>query len=62
MSGIFRRLAHRATLLAALLVAVLWILTGTLFNYSETWQLVVSIITMSVALLLILLTHNPVER
>ena len=44
--------------LCALLVVVLWLLTGPLFGFSDTWQLVINTGTTIVTFLMVFLIQN----
>jgi low affinity Fe/Cu permease len=50
-----------AFLTAALLVAI-WALTGPLFGYSDTWQLVINTTTTIVTFLMVFLIQNTQNR
>lgn len=57
------RLAGRpATFLLAVLVVVTWAVTGPLFNYSDTWQLVINTGTTIVTFLMVFLIQNTQNR
>jgi low affinity Fe/Cu permease len=70
MSDTFSRAAHwtaaqcgRAhTFIIALLVVVVWAVTGPLFNYSDTWQLVINTGTTIVTFLMVFLIQNTQNR
>jgi len=51
-----------ATFIAAALLIVLWALTGPLFGYSDTWQLVVNTSTTIVTFLMVFLIQNTQNR
>jgi low affinity Fe/Cu permease len=65
-SHLARRLAvltgRPATFLIAGLLIVLWALTGPLFGYSDTWQLVVNTSTTIVTFLMVFLIQNTQNR
>jgi len=70
LSQWFSRFAHHislwtghplAFLLAAVLVVV-WILTGPIFHYSDTWQLVINTGTTIVTFLMVFLIQNTQNR
>jgi low affinity Fe/Cu permease len=70
MHKLFRKFAHRASeavgspwafLLAVLIVAV-WALSGPLFGYSDTWQLVINTGTTIVTFLMVFLIQNTQNR
>jgi low affinity Fe/Cu permease len=66
----FVRFAHRAstlaghylTFLAALALIVGWAVTGPLFGFSETWQLVINTATTVVTFLMVFLIQNTQNR
>jgi low affinity Fe/Cu permease len=61
-----RRLAVLAgrpvAFMVAVLLIVLWALTGPLFGYSDTWQLVVNTSTTIVTFLMVFLIQNTQNR
>ena len=48
--------------LAALLAVLVWASTGPLFNYSDTWQLVINTGTTIVTFLIVFLIQNTQNR
>jgi low affinity Fe/Cu permease len=66
----FRVIAHRtASLLGtawafmiAVAVIVIWALTGHIFNYSDTWQLIINTGTTIVTFLMVFLIQNTQNR
>ena len=57
------RLAGRpVTFGLAVLVIILWALTGPVFNYSDTWQLVINTSTTVVTFLMVFLIQNTQNR
>lgn len=46
----------------ALLVIVVWIVTGPFFNYSDTWQLVINTGTTIVTFIMVFLIQNTQNR
>src|SRR6187549_661987 len=70
MSDLFHKIASRTSLitgsplafLTALLVIILWIVTGPLFNFSDTWQLVINTATTIVTFLMVFLIQNTQNR
>ena len=46
----------------ALLVVIVWALTGPLFHYSDTWQLVINTGTTIVTFLMVFLIQNTQNR
>lgn len=69
-TGIFRRLAHTvswavgtpAAFLAAVLVVLGWAISGPLFGYSDTWQLVINTGTTIITFLMVFLIQNSQNR
>ena len=70
MRETFRRFAHRTAewagtptaFVLGLALIVLWALTGPLFGYSDTWQLIVNTGTTIITFLLVLLVQNTQNR
>ena len=70
MDDWFRRFAHRTaelsgrsrTFLIAVLLIVVWAVTGPLFRYSDTWQLVINTGTTVVTFLMVFLIQNTQNR
>lgn len=66
----FERLASRATkatgsstaFLLALLTVVVWLVTGPLFNYSDTWQLVINTGTTIITFLMVFLIQKAQNK
>ena len=57
-----RRTGHPATFLLAVAVVIVWIITGPLFNYSDTWQFVINTGTTIVTFLMVFLIQNTQNR
>lgn len=61
-----RRLAllagRPATFVTALLLVLLWAVTGPIFGYSDTWQLVINTSTTIVTFLMVFLIQNTQNR
>jgi low affinity Fe/Cu permease len=53
---------HPTAFLLALMVVVVWIATGPVFNYSDTWQLVINTGTTIVTFLMVFLIQNTQNR
>src|SRR4051812_39965801 len=51
-----------ATFLLAVTVVVVWGLTGPIFHYSDTWQLVINTGTTIVTFLMVFLIQNTQNR
>jgi low affinity Fe/Cu permease len=66
----FNQFAHRAStfaghyvaVLAALAIIVVWAVTGPVFGFSETWQLVINTGTTIVTFLMVFLIQNTQNR
>ncbi|HZL31377.1 MAG TPA: low affinity iron permease family protein [Pseudolabrys sp.] len=53
---------HPTAFLLAVAVVIVWILTGPLFDYSDTWQLVINTGTTIVTFLMVFLIQNTQNR
>jgi low affinity Fe/Cu permease len=53
---------HPTAFLLALTVIAVWIVTGPIFNYSDTWQLVINTGTTIVTFLMVFLIQNTQNR
>src|SRR6478752_10136701 len=53
---------HPATFSAAILVILLWAVTGPIFHFSDTWQLVINTGTTVVTFLMVFLIQNTQNR
>ncbi len=70
MNELFRKIAHRASLLVgspiafavAVVVVILWALSGEYFGYSDTWQLVINTGTTILTFLMVFLVQNTQNR
>ena len=70
MKSYFQHLAHKAAEVAgsigafstALLIIVVWMLSGPLFHFSDTWQLVINTGTTIVTFLMVFLIQNAQNR
>lgn len=66
----FRKFAHRTSLIAgspgvfilAVALVVFWALTGPLFGFSDTWQLVINTGTTIITFLMVVLIQNTQNR
>jgi low affinity Fe/Cu permease len=47
---------------AAVLVILVWLLTGPMFHFSDTWQLIINAATTVVAFLMVFLIQNTQNR
>lgn len=70
MNEFFRKFAHKMSRAMgsswafgiAFVVVVVWAISGPLFNFSETWQLVINTGTTIVTFLMIFLVQNAQNR
>ena len=70
MSEFFRKFAHSASaavgsawaFLIAFILIVMWATTGSVFNYSDTWQLVINTGTTIITFLMVFLIQNTQNR
>jgi low affinity Fe/Cu permease len=70
MKGIFRKVAYQTAeavgsapaFLIALTVIILWAVSGPIFNYSDTWQLVINTGTTIVTFLVVFLIQHTQNR
>jgi low affinity Fe/Cu permease len=70
MKESFHRFAHRASdvvgspaaFILGLLVIVIWAITGPVFDYSDTWQLVINTSTTIITFLMVFLIQNTQNR
>jgi low affinity Fe/Cu permease len=53
---------HPATFLLAIGVVLVWIVTGPMFDYSDTWQLIINTGTTIVTFLMVFLIQNTQNR
>ena len=68
--GIFLRLANSVargagrpyTFIAAVVLLIGWIVTGPIFHFSDTWQLVINTVTSVVTFLMVFLIQNTQNR
>ncbi|MBL8266043.1 low affinity iron permease family protein [Steroidobacter sp.] len=57
-----RAAGHPATFIAAVGIIVIWAVTGPLFGFSDTWQLVINTGTTIVTFLMVFLIQNTQNR
>lgn len=69
MSALFSRAAHwtgrqcgRASVIMAVGGIVAWAVTGPLFRYSDTWQLIINTSTTIITFLMVFLLQNTQNR
>jgi len=53
---------YPAAFIAAVLVIVLWLVSGPLFGFSDTWQLIINTATTIVTFLMVFLIQNTQNR
>ena len=70
MNEFFRRFSHKTSeivgspwsFIVALTIIVIWALTGPIFHFSDTWQLVINTGTTIVTFLMVFLIQNTQNR
>jgi low affinity Fe/Cu permease len=70
MNEMFRRFAHKTSeivgsswaFLVAALTIVVWLVTGPVFKFSDTWQLIINTGTTIVTFLMVFLIQNTQNR
>lgn len=70
MNDLFRRFSHRVSLAAgsswafilAISVVIIWAISGPIFHFSETWQLIINTGTTIVTFLMVFLVQNAQNR
>lgn len=70
MKELFRRTANRVSVwtgtatmfLSAVCVVIVWAITGPIFHYSDTWQLVINTGTTIITFLMVFLIQNTQNR
>ena len=53
---------HPKTFILAVLIIILWAVTGPVFHYSDTWQLVINTGTTIITFLMVFLIQNTQNR
>jgi low affinity Fe/Cu permease len=53
---------HPVAFFVAVLVVVIWVVTGPIFDYSDTWQLVINTGTTIITFLMVFLIQNTQNR
>jgi low affinity Fe/Cu permease len=61
-SGVADASGKPVTFVAAVLLVAAWAISGPLFNYSETWQLVINTSTTIVTFLMVFVLQNSQNR
>ncbi|WP_150291934.1 low affinity iron permease family protein [Sphingobium estronivorans] len=70
MDRIFTAFAHRVSswsgqpmaFILAMLVILIWVVTGPVFQYSDTWQLIINTGTTIITFLMVFLIQNAQNR
>ena len=57
-----RTLGSLSALMASILLVVVWILTGPIFNFSDTWQLFINTTTTIVTFWMVFVIQNSANR
>lgn len=57
-----RTMGHPVAFIGAMLIIVVWAVTGPLFGFSDTWQLVINTSTTIVTFLMVFLIQNTQNR
>ncbi len=70
MNEFFRKFAHKTSVIVgspwsfivAVVIILLWAITGPLFHFSDTWQLVINTSTTIITFLMVFLIQNTQNR
>jgi low affinity Fe/Cu permease len=70
MSDTFRKFSHKTStyvgspfaFLTAITIIIVWIVTGPIFHFSDTWQLIINTGTTIVTFLMVFLIQNTQNR
>ncbi len=70
MNEFFRKFAHKTSVIVgspwsfivAAVIILLWAITGPLFHFSDTWQLVINTSTTIITFLMVFLIQNTQNR
>ena len=70
MDSIFRRFSQKSAqavgssgaFMAAVILIVVWLITGPIFHYSDTWQLIINTGTTIITFLMVFLIQNTQNR
>src|SRR5215475_500750 len=61
-SAVAYQTGRSTTFIVALLVVVVWLATGPLFHYSDTWQLVINTATSVLTFMMVFIIQNTQNR
>src|SRR4030065_2701683 len=53
---------HPSTFILAVLIIIAWVVTGPLFGFSDTWQLVINTSTTIITFLMVFIIQNTQNR
>lgn len=59
---ISKELGLSSTFILAILLIVVWLITGPFFNFSDTWQLIINTATTIVTFLMVFIIQNTQNR
>jgi low affinity Fe/Cu permease len=70
MNEFFRKIAHKTSetlgspnvFILAVIVILIWAISGSFFNYSDTWQLIINTGTTIFTFLIVILIQNTQNR
>lgn len=70
MNELFRKFAHKTSeavgsswaFMTAVLIIIIWGITGPMFHYSDTWQLVINTGTTIITFMMVFLIQNTQNR
>jgi len=70
MNELFRKFAHKTStivgsswaFISAVVIIIVWAVTGPIFHYSDTWQLVINTGTTIITFLMVFLIQNTQNR
>lgn len=60
--GLSSRAGSSKTFLTAILLIVVWAMTGSYFHYNDTWQLIINTSTTIITFLMVFLIQNTQNR
>jgi len=60
--AVARATGHPAAFLIAIAIVIVWLVTGPIFGFSDTWQLVINTGTTIVTFLMVFLIQNTQNR
>ncbi|MBP9827376.1 low affinity iron permease family protein [Candidatus Saccharibacteria bacterium] len=61
-SKVSEKAGHAASFIAAVLLIAVWLITGPMFSFSDTWQLVINTGTTIITFLMVFLIQNTQNR